>query len=429
MGSAKRDADLMSTRAAIFAAVLATTVAPLPGWASSPSFDCGKASTPDEFAICSDDHLAELDRLYARDFAIQKAKDRKLAIEGAAIFLKSRRLCGNDRYCITERMEYLSGGTPKPYWLDDAYKARLAKEVTNDDLTAKSLAAVGVTGSFTTSSKDIQATLRSINGLDTSHAVAEANFTVADAREYCERDPGGETFQNGGKLSVQGCVAMELRNVRNMRETSKADCPRKVVAYGGQRWTVLKVNEGRLVWNTPDGEMESSGPTTAFDSQFELLCPNTHARLRVQVSASAVASAEPQAQPITQPANDGAAAIIREALARDLSTVLTGNDKAGDERKYMTPDLFGRFDKGAQDFDADWYLGLQDTSGFKLTDLTSVPVDPSHTIVAVSFSVDRQPIPFKFAYHMVRVGDRWLIDDIDYLNQKTTARGLLAKAN
>lgn len=41
-------------------------------YAGSPSFDCGKAKRPTEFAICASDALAGLDNIVARAYGFQK---------------------------------------------------------------------------------------------------------------------------------------------------------------------------------------------------------------------------------------------------------------------------------------------------------------------------------------------------------------------
>jgi uncharacterized protein len=72
--------------------------------AHAASFDCARAASPDEHAVCSDPQLSQLDELVARAFG-----QAKLALPGdgegspvayAHAFLKERRTCAADRSCI-----------------------------------------------------------------------------------------------------------------------------------------------------------------------------------------------------------------------------------------------------------------------------------------------------------------------------------------
>ena len=311
-------------------------------------------------------------------------------------------------------------------------------------MTPRTLAAIGVTGSFSTSSKGIQATLESIDGPNTSHVTAAAVFTEPDVLEYCERDPGGETVANGGKLSVRGCVASELRTLHQRQIITRANCVARTLTFNDELWTVVGYGEGGITWKGPDGDEEpASGMTSGQEGQMQLLCPNLYARLRAYPLPSADAGPEssyaPHANaasgsaPAPAPARtidaEGPATAVREILSRDLSTVLNSQDKEGDDRKFMTSDLYQRFQKGARDFDSDPYSGTQDNTGFKVDDVTSVPLDASHAVVTVAFSIEHEVTRRKLAYHMIADGRRWLVDDIDYLNDKTSMRGILDKAS
>lgn len=72
--------------------------------AHAASFDCARAATPDEHAVCSDLQLSELDDVVARAFA--QAKLASPGDQGGSVvavaqaFLKDRRVCQADRSCI-----------------------------------------------------------------------------------------------------------------------------------------------------------------------------------------------------------------------------------------------------------------------------------------------------------------------------------------
>jgi uncharacterized protein len=74
------------------------------GQAHATSFDCSKAATPDEHAVCSDPQLSQLDDLVARAFGQAKVgspgDQEGSAVAYARLFLKDRRACAADRSCI-----------------------------------------------------------------------------------------------------------------------------------------------------------------------------------------------------------------------------------------------------------------------------------------------------------------------------------------
>jgi uncharacterized protein YecT (DUF1311 family) len=80
---------------------LATTLAPAA--AERPSFDCGKASTATEQAICSNDRLARLDRAIAAAFRALRAKVD--LTEEQTAFLAKRDACGAAVGCLAQEME------------------------------------------------------------------------------------------------------------------------------------------------------------------------------------------------------------------------------------------------------------------------------------------------------------------------------------
>lgn len=84
---------------ALFAAFCLSAAAP--AHAAGPSFNCARASTADELAICSDRDLASLELTaviafeYARD-NIDFERLRALA----RYYLRERRKCGGNKACI-----------------------------------------------------------------------------------------------------------------------------------------------------------------------------------------------------------------------------------------------------------------------------------------------------------------------------------------
>lgn len=66
---------------------------------ADPSFDCARASKPDEVAICSDPQLAKLDSLGAAAYATYQPSFQTKA-EVGRLFLEDRASCGGDTLCI-----------------------------------------------------------------------------------------------------------------------------------------------------------------------------------------------------------------------------------------------------------------------------------------------------------------------------------------
>lgn len=160
-----------------------------------------------------------------------------------------------------------------------------------DDLSIRSNALVGKRGSFTTGEKGVQATLISVDGLETNHASATAVMTPADFLEYCERDPGGATTLHGGKLTVKQCAEAEARSARDKAPTSKADCKAKSVTLWDGTWRFLSFGDTGITWKGPKGETEEPwAGTTAAEEQFRLLCPNTYVRVRAEAAERKAAS-------------------------------------------------------------------------------------------------------------------------------------------
>ena len=246
-----------------------------------PSFSCDKARTLDEIAICSDARLAELDRLRSLDFQRAKKSDPKEAVKNAKDILESRSHCGNDRLCILDVLRYAGypQASAKPQWVD-SYREELIREVLKDDLSVKSFSLVGKRASFGLSSKGVQATLVQIDGVDTNHASAMGRTKLADQFEYCERDPGGETVQYGGRLTIEQCARENEATSDHREYRSNADCRAKTVTLWDGTWRFLNYDAG-ITWTNPKGEVEQPwAGTSVVEGQFELLCPNTFARIR-----------------------------------------------------------------------------------------------------------------------------------------------------
>jgi uncharacterized protein len=69
-----------------------------------PSFDCAKARTPDEFAICSSVELSELDKAVAAGYEyVRAANGEQAARQINTPLFQARQACGSEVDCIRER--------------------------------------------------------------------------------------------------------------------------------------------------------------------------------------------------------------------------------------------------------------------------------------------------------------------------------------
>lgn len=138
-------------------------------------------------------------------------------------------------------------------------------------LSFVSLSTSTLAASFPISScKGWNATITSRAGTNTKNASMQGKITQPDLLEYCERDPGGETLQYGGRLSIEQCVQKYLRSNGSDRFKSSANCA-----------------IGKLTFSQSDGKSETitlplqEGADTSCASgippliqQFKILCPS-----------------------------------------------------------------------------------------------------------------------------------------------------------
>lgn len=72
---------------------------------TGPSFDCGRASTPTERAICADARLSRLDRDVAQAYASALARGRDADVRASQRrWIALRNDCGADQRCIDNAM-------------------------------------------------------------------------------------------------------------------------------------------------------------------------------------------------------------------------------------------------------------------------------------------------------------------------------------
>lgn len=96
--------------------------------AAAASFDCTKAQTRDEIAICKNAYLGEMDSLVSAAYATYEAEFQKKGVVAKA-FLADRRACAGDEACIStvqsRMLETYGGAAP---WVHDYAKALMARK-------------------------------------------------------------------------------------------------------------------------------------------------------------------------------------------------------------------------------------------------------------------------------------------------------------
>ncbi len=116
------------------------------------------------------------------------------------------------------------------------------------------------------------------DGIDTTSAVMREIITKADIQEYCERDPGGETKQYGGKLTIAQCVTSYLKSEGKTRLAARANCRIGFVEYQyGKR------SQGRAEFPlVRDADTSCASGMPPLIQQFKMLCPTAAKRLALE---------------------------------------------------------------------------------------------------------------------------------------------------
>ncbi len=113
---------------------------------AGPSFDCARAATPDERAICADPLLSAIDRTAAEAYGTYQGEFLHRD-EVARRFLSDRALCGEDRACLagvmsrayTTYLDVMEGKVAR--WIDryaEALVAAKAQGLAEDALRSRS---------------------------------------------------------------------------------------------------------------------------------------------------------------------------------------------------------------------------------------------------------------------------------------------------
>lgn len=122
------------------------------------------------------------------------------------------------------------------------------------------------------SCKSWDGTIVSIEGIDSAKAVMTGAVTDKNLLEYCERDPGGETIEYGGKLTVQQCVEKYRRQTQKLELRSTANCRDGSIVFDR--------SSARFPLKTNADTSCGSGMPPLI-AQFQILCPANARRWNV----------------------------------------------------------------------------------------------------------------------------------------------------
>ena len=114
-------------------------------------------------------------------------------------------------------------------------------------------------------------------GIDTQHATMSGILTKADFQEYCERDPGGETQQYGGKLTLKQCVKRYMQQSGKDKMSSTANCD-----TGQLSFKLSQKPAQRVRFPLQDEDTSCASGMPPLIEQFKLLCPKAAERWGVQ---------------------------------------------------------------------------------------------------------------------------------------------------
>jgi len=127
------------------------------------------------------------------------------------------------------------------------------------------------------SCKSWNGTVMELSGVDTTRAAMSGSVTKPDIQEYCQRDPGGETRQHGGKLTVSQCVDNYLREVGKTDLVSEANCQAGNISF---RYGSRAPTRARFPLHT-DADTSCASGMPPLIAQFKMLCPALAERMRI----------------------------------------------------------------------------------------------------------------------------------------------------
>ena len=121
------------------------------------------------------------------------------------------------------------------------------------------------------------ATVTSQTGVNTARAIMHGIVTKEDIIEYCNRDPGGETRQHGGSLTVNQCVGSNSKLAGEAEYISEANCQMDVLVLRRrgepQRKVVLPLGD--------NADTSCASGLPPLIAEFKILCPIAARRIHL----------------------------------------------------------------------------------------------------------------------------------------------------
>ncbi len=154
--------------------------------------------------------------------------------------------------------------------------------------TATAAAAAAPAPAFTAGSMPIHpvqvnATLTSLTGVDTADASMSGRVAQADAQEFCERDPNGDSARSSVGECVSSTLASETAEGGTGEHTASADCVAGTLSSSDWGDFRLTGTEKRYessatlypVFINPEGgqALGNAGGEYPVTAMFEILCP------------------------------------------------------------------------------------------------------------------------------------------------------------
>ena len=121
------------------------------------------------------------------------------------------------------------------------------------------------------SCKGWNGTINVMDGLNSTKATMTGHVLAKDLREYCTRDPGGETTNYGGKLSIDQCVAKYLAQKNDPLKTT-ANCETGDLVFERYSNGEKKVSKETFPLSAGTDKSCASG-LIPLEAQFAMLCP------------------------------------------------------------------------------------------------------------------------------------------------------------
>ena len=128
------------------------------------------------------------------------------------------------------------------------------------------------------SCKSWNGTVVAIDGVDTAKASMQGVVTKPDIQEYCQRDPGGETRESGGRLTKAQCVDNYVREVGRPELAAEANCRMGAISF---RYAGKQPVRTRFPMSA-DADTSCASGMPPLVSQFRMLCPAAANRMKIE---------------------------------------------------------------------------------------------------------------------------------------------------